>query len=128
VKARALDPGSTETVNLVDDSNTEVQAAFDEYASDLREQVRSTGEDRSRIGDLDGFDEARRLIRELAETGGEFDVDDIRGLQRVGSPQVLGAAFGALRREGVIEVAGYTIATAIPAHGRLIRRWRGVSP
>jgi hypothetical protein len=111
----ALDQGqSTES--------DEAQATFDQFARDLREQVRSTGEDRSRLGDVDGFDEGLELIAELSP-GEVVTADIIRPRQRIGTPAVLGSVFRRAAALGLIQPAGVTTAQAVSAHGRLVRTW-----
>ncbi len=124
MKARALDPGSTETVNLVDDSNTESQApTLEDYRSQIVRAAREQGERGSRIADLDGFEEGIELIAELS-SGEVVTADIIRPRQRIGTPAVLGSVFRRAAAMGLIQPAGVTTAQALSTHGRLVRVWR----
>ena len=76
--------------------------------------------------DDDWIEGARQAIEELAESGFEFDADDLRW--RAGSPPspaAMGAIFREAHQRGLIEVSGYKTATRLQRHGSLVRIWRG---
>jgi hypothetical protein len=99
------------------------QAILDDYRTALTQRARSTGENRSRLADFDGSDEALRII-ESFPPGAIVSADDVRLLQRVGTPAILGSAFRRAARLELIEVFGTTTARSIPAHSRLQRTWQ----
>ena len=68
MKARALDPGPTETVNLVDHSNTEAPT-LEDYRQELVTVARDHGQECARRDDPDAFDAAIAAIRDAAELG-----------------------------------------------------------
>jgi hypothetical protein len=100
------------------------QLALDEYRAVLSAAARAQGEERSRWADRPGFDEARAIVLELVEDGQVITADDVRPHLELGDPSVLCAVFGALRREGLIEVDGYALSKVPSRHGALVRRWR----
>lgn len=97
------------------------QLALEDYRAQLAQQARSTGERRSVIGA--GFDEALDLIRRWPPEE-QLQADDLRPLQRRGSPAVLGAAFAEAAKRGLIVFDGISTARAASARGRLVRTWR----
>lgn len=99
------------------------QATLDGYASTLSAAARTEGERSSRNSDPDGSAEARRIILDLLDAGLEVTADDIRPRLEVGTPAVIGAAFGSLAREGLIEIVGYERSRAPSRHAGLVRRW-----
>jgi hypothetical protein len=122
VKARAVDPGLTETVNLLDHSNTESQApTFEDYRSSLATTVVNHGLQAARRSDPDGFEGAVEAIRDAAAVNYEFTADDVRWPLRGNE---LGSAFRTLAQAGEIESCGYAVSRRPKAHGRLVRVWR----
>jgi hypothetical protein len=103
---------------------TAEQIGFEVYRRELRDDARRAGEEGSRLSDPDGFDEARSIILELVDEGFTITADDVRPRLTVGTADVLGVAFGSLRREGLIEADGYALSRARSRHGSVIRRWR----
>ena len=65
-------------------------------------------------------------IRQLAATGKPFSANDARALHGV-KGGVVGAAFTALRKEGVIQACGDETSTDEGTHGHRIYRWVGVA-
>jgi hypothetical protein len=116
-------PVSRDAARRWEEDNTEAQASLDQYARDLRERARPTGEDRSRVGDVDGFDEALELIGTFVP-GEIITADIIRGQRRIGTPAILGSALRHAAAIGLIQPADVTTAQAVSTHGRLIRTWR----
>jgi hypothetical protein len=102
------------------------QATLEDYRADLAQRARSTGEERSRLADVDGHDETLRII-ESSPAGAIVSADDVRRRQRVGTPAVLGSAFRRAAGLGLLEIYGVTTAQAVPAHGRLTRTWQRTS-
>lgn len=98
----------------------------DEYRAGLAKRAQETGRSRAIAADADGYEEALELIRDLAQSGEVFSADDVRARQRIGSPAVLGPAFKAARREGLIEPVGVDVSANVSQHGGLLRAWRGV--
>lgn len=72
-------------------------------------------DDRSRV---------EAAIRQLAATGKPFSANDARALHGV-KGGVVGAAFSALRKEGVIRACGDETSTDEGTHGHRIYRWVG---
>jgi hypothetical protein len=102
------------------------QASLDDYKRGLSAAARTAGEERSRSADPDAFDEARTIVLELIAEG-PITADDVRPRMQRGTAMVLGAVFGALRREGLIEPDGVTTSTVPSRHGAIQRRWRAAS-
>lgn len=119
MKARALDPGPTETVNLVDHSNTEAPT-LEDYRQELVTVARDHGQECARRDDPDAFDAAIAAIRDAAELG-SFSADDVVFPR---SRAVLGSAFSFLRKSGELECIGYAISRRPARHGGLCRQWR----
>jgi hypothetical protein len=94
-----------------------------EYREAAVEQATTTGMERSRLADRNGLDEAIRII-ESFPPGAIITADEIRSMQRVGSPRVLGSAFRRAAALDLIRIEGVTTAQAVSAHGRLARSWR----
>ena len=94
------------------------------YASDVADTAKLAGMTAARIGDPDGFDLACDVIRWLARGDTEFCADDVQRLASIRS-NAIGAAFNALRREGVIFATGYRPSTRQTRHGNPIRTWQG---
>lgn len=65
-------------------------------------------------------------IRKLAATGREFSANECRGLHNVAGP-VVGAAFTAARKAGVIRAVGFTTSTDPGTHAHPVRVWQGVA-
>lgn len=65
-------------------------------------------------------------IRRLAAMGREFSSNDARGLHGVTGP-VVGAAFTAARKAGVIRAVGFTTSTDPGTHAHPVRTWIGVA-
>lgn len=65
-------------------------------------------------------------IRQLAATGREFSSNEARGLHGVAGP-VVGAAFTAARKAGLIRAVGFTTSTDPGTHAHHVRLWLGVN-
>lgn len=65
-------------------------------------------------------------IRAAAATGRPFSANSIRPQHGVVGP-VVGAAFTAARKAGLIEAAGDEISSGKSAHGHRIFQWRGTN-
>lgn len=65
-------------------------------------------------------------IKSLAATGREFSSNDARPLHGVSGP-IVGAAFTAARKAGLIEAVGFTTSTEPGTHAHPVRTWRGVA-
>lgn len=65
---------------------TSDQISIEAYRQEIANLAAESGMARSRLADVDGFDEAIRIVRELAQSGQVFSADDVRG-ERVGSRQ-----------------------------------------
>lgn len=103
------------------------QATLDTYARDLADVARVSGQDCGRTADPDGFGRASKAIAQLAKLGRPFDAGDVRAWAGpFESPNVIGAAFSAARKAGLIRSAGVTTSRAVSRHGGLVRLWQGV--
>src|SRR5690606_6302550 len=63
-------------------------------------------------------------IRRLAATGREFSSNEARAIHGVSGP-VVGAAFTAARKAGLIRAVGYTPSTEPGTHAHPVRVWVG---
>jgi hypothetical protein len=98
----------------------------DEYRASLAARAKTTGQGRAVHSDPEGFERASRAI-ELAKLGRPFDAGAVRawaGPFETGN--VIGAAFSAAKKAGLIQVAGVTTSKAVSRHGGLVRLWEGV--
>ena len=66
-------------------------------------------------------------IRQLAATGRPFSSNDARPLHNVSGP-VVGAAFTAAAKAGLIKRTGYEPSTDPGTHGHPVATWIGVKP
>lgn len=99
----------------------------DEYRASLATRAKVTGQKRAAAADPGGFQRASDAIATLAELGRPFDAGDVRAWARPFSTgSVIGAAFSAAKRAGLIRVAGITTSKAVSRHGGLVRLWEGV--
>jgi len=99
----------------------------DEYRASLSDRAKRTGQGRAVQTDPEGFRREARAIAVLAEFGNQFSADDVRAWAGpFESPDVIGAAFSAAKRAGLIRVAGVTTSKAVSRHGGLVRLWEGV--
>ena len=99
----------------------------DDYRASLPNRAKVTGQAKAARTDPEGFERASRAIAVLAEFGNQFNADDLRAWAGpFESPDVIGAAFSAARKAGLIRVAGVTTSRAISRHGGLVRLWEGV--
>ena len=99
----------------------------DDYRASLASRAKVTGQARAIQTDPEGFRRAARAIAVLAEFGNQFDADDVRAWAGpFESPDVIGAAFSAAKKAGIIRVAGTTTSKSVTRHGGLIRLWEGV--
>lgn len=65
-------------------------------------------------------------IRQLAATGREFSSNDARPLHNVVGP-VVGAAFTAAARAGLIRRTGYEASTQPGTHAHPVATWKGIA-
>lgn len=65
-------------------------------------------------------------IRKLAATGEVFSANDARDLHGVAGP-VVGAAFTAARKAGLIKSVGFVTSTEARTHAHPVRTWVGVA-
>jgi hypothetical protein len=99
----------------------------DEYRASLAHRAKSTGQTRAAHTDIEGFERASKAIAALAKLGHAFDAGDVRawaGPFETGN--VIGAAFSAAKKAGLIRVAGVTTSKAVSRHAGLVRLWEGV--
>jgi hypothetical protein len=109
------------------DARSSNEGYADEYRASLADQAKGTGQARATQTDPDRFGRACKAIAELAKLGHPFDAGDVRawaGPFETGN--VLGAAFSAAQKAGLIQVAGVTTSKAVSRHGGLVRLWEGI--
>jgi len=90
------------------DARSWAERRSDEYRASLSARARVTGQSRAAKTDPEGFERAFQTITTLAELGRQFDAGDVRawaGPFETGN--VIGAAFSAAKKAGLIRVAGY---------------------
>ena len=69
--------------------------------------------------------DAQLAILRLSITEPSFSADDLRKVIRPAPhPNMIGAAFSALRSQGLIETAGYTTSNAPSRHHGVLRTWK----
>lgn len=101
---------------------------------DLLEEARRLRDDGQRAAALNTYvparDAARDAIRALASQGVPFTADDVldqlAGLDPLGSVGAFGALFTAAARAGEIVPVGFARSRKPSAHGRWVRTWRGL--
>jgi hypothetical protein len=99
----------------------------DEYRASLADRAKRSGQARAVQTDPEGFERAARAIAVLAEFGNQLSADDLRAWAGpFESPDVIGAAFSAAKKAGLIRVAGTTTSKAVSRHGGLMRTWEGI--
>lgn len=99
----------------------------DDYRTSLAKRAKLTGQAKAARTDPEGFERAAKAIAVLAEFGNGFSADDVRAWAGpFESPDVIGAAFSAAKKAGLIRVAGTTTSKTVTRHGGLIRLWEGV--
>jgi hypothetical protein len=99
----------------------------DEYRASLASRAKVTGQGRAAAADPERFERASKAIATLAELGRTFDAGDVRAWAGPFSTgNVIGAAFSAAKKAGLIRVAGVTTSKAVSRHGGLVRTWEGV--
>ena len=98
------------------------QLNLEDFMRSEAQRVGVSGQRRTAQADPDGFDEALQLIGSFP-AGTVISADTVRPRQRVGTPAVLGSAFRAAARLGIIAPHGFTTADAIRSHGRIQRTW-----
>ena len=110
------------------DARSWAERRSDEYRASLADRAKTTGQGgRAVAADPEGFERVSKAIAELAEAGEEFTADDVRAWSGpISSPDVIGAAFSAAKKAGLIRVAGVTTSKAVSRHGGLVRLWEGV--
>jgi hypothetical protein len=116
-----------EQATLDFDARSWAERRSDEYRAELAERAKDTGQTRAATTDPEGFERASKAIAVLAELGHHFDAGDVRawaGPFETGN--VIGAAFSAAKKAGLIRVAGVTTSRAVSRHGGLVRLWEGV--
>ncbi len=87
---------------------------------ELRDAGQATASD-ARPDDRAKVDAA---IRQLAALGREFSANDCRALHGVTGP-VVGAAFTAARKAGLIRAVGFTTSDEAKTHAHPVRVWTG---
>jgi hypothetical protein len=108
------------------DARSWAEKRSDDYRAGLATQARRNGQGRAVSADPEGFERASKAIAALAALGNRFDASDVRawaGPFETGN--VIGAAFSAAKKAGLIRVAGVTTAKAASRHGGLVRLWEG---
>jgi hypothetical protein len=118
---------SAEQAALDFDARSWAEKRADEYRASLTDRAKRTGQARAAQTDPAGFERALKAISVLAEFGNTFDAGDVRawaGPFETGN--VIGAAFSAAKKAGLIRVVGVTTSKAVSRHGGLVRLWEGV--
>lgn len=109
------------------DARSWAEKRSDEYRASLAAQAKGTGQGRAVNADPEGFERASNAIVALAALGSPFGADEVRAWGGPFQfPNVIGAAFSAARKAGVIRSAGVTTSKATSRHGGLVRLWEGV--
>lgn len=109
------------------DARSWAEKRSDEYRAALADRAKGAGQTRAVHTDPEGFERASNAIAELAKLGRPFDAGAVRawaGPFETGN--VIGAAFSAAKKAGLIQVAGVTTSKAVSRHGGLVRLWEGV--
>ena len=88
--------------------------------------AREKGQEIASAAHPDERSRVESAIRNLAATGRPFSANDARKLHGV-KGGVVGAAFTALRKEGVIKAVGDETSTDRGTHGHRIYQWVGVA-
>jgi hypothetical protein len=113
---------SAEQVSLDLDART----PHERWMAALADRAKVTGQGGAAAADPEGFARALEAIAELSAEGEPFDSTDVRAVAGpFERPNVVGAAFSAARKAGLIEVAGYGASRTVSRHGSLVRLWRG---
>jgi hypothetical protein len=104
----------------------DVRSPHERWMSELGDRAKITGQSGAASADPDGFERALQAIAGLIEDGYPFDAADVRAAAGpFDHPNVVGAAFSAAKKAGLIEVAGYSASRNVSRHGSLVRLWRG---
>jgi hypothetical protein len=104
----------------------DVRSPHERWMQTFAERAKSTGQSTAAAADPEGFEWALEAIAGLADQGYPFDAADVRAAAGpFERPNVVGAAFSAARKAGLIEVAGYATSRTVSRHGALVRLWRG---
>ena len=88
--------------------------------------AKAKGQDIAANAHPDERSRVEAAIRQLAATGMPFSANDARAIHGV-KGGVVGAAFTALRKEGVIKPIGDETSTDPGTHGHRVYRWQGVA-
>ena len=125
MKARALDPGPTETVNLVDHSNIEAPT-LEDYGQELARNTQELGQQRALDTTTEDHwnERAWDAICRFVDEGLEWDADDLRAI--VGPPPSVGAPGAIIKRAaaaGLIRSVGFCRSRTVQRHGGLQLRW-----
>jgi hypothetical protein len=117
---------SAEQLALVPEATPE-PFDFAQYQRAITNRARATGQRRAVERDPEGFQRACDAISALARLGQLFGADDVRAWAGpFETAKVVGAAFSAAKKRGLIRTTGVTTAKAASRHRRLVRLWEGV--
>lgn len=95
-------------------------------AIESAQRLRDRGQAQALAAHPDERARVEAAIRKLAATGREFSANEARGLHGVSGP-VVGAAFTAARKAGLIRAVGFTTSTDPGTHAHPVRTWIGVA-
>lgn len=92
----------------------------------LGRDLRDRGQEQATDAHPDDRARVDAAIRDAAATGRPFSANSIRDVHGC-TGGVVGAAFSAARKAGLIEAVGDDDSTGASAHGHRIYQWRGVA-
>lgn len=90
------------------------------------QRLKSAGQSIATNAHPDEHSAVMAAIKSLAASGRVFSSNDARPLHGVSGP-IVGAAFTAARKAGLIEAVGFTTSTEPGTHAHPVRTWRGVN-